>query len=175
MIIFVLGGWLAEPAVEFLDSQRRRLHKRAIPSRAAFPAMLHDWILATCAKELDSLVYPPPENTARLKQVQVAETFLADFRLKEWVKHQNVDKGLAPSTKQLWEQRFAAAASRTQETEPVVAHKNFKQWGHKWRKKWGARIGKPRQHEVKPPEHLLRKVSRNIILGKKMDGKTAFL
>ena len=80
-----------------------------------------------------------------------AEDFLLESRLQDWMQHQNLTKGMAPSSHAVLQQkrRFSltedAAPART-----VTKRKCKLQWLRRWRSRWGVRLATLAAREVVP-------------------------
>lgn len=80
---------------------------------------------------------PLPKCCSTRKAVK----FAAEYKLYAWVSEQNIQKGLAPTSKHVLRQRAAdlhgAACCRT-----LTSRQTEKQWVRRWRQRWGVLLSR---------------------------------
>lgn len=155
LIAYVLAGYVAEPAVQFLASAGR---KRRWPAKGEeqLQRMVEDVFAAAAAEEvahLSDLSGPldPPACKEALRWVE-------EWRLATWTKTQNSDKGVAPSTATVLERLKGSLANFPEHLQPshpgVVAEPRARTWASRWRRRWGGRYGRLPVRDEVPLEEM---------------------
>ena len=114
-----------------------------------------------------------PERAASQKAVARAQTFLADAFTAVWAFTNNVNKGHAPTTQQLFIHSSStgtvAQLSDAAERSAAVSASTPRMWAWRWRRRWFFKYGKIRTREQYDVEELRRKVRSRV------SPKSAFL
>ncbi len=71
--------------------------------RAVQQTSLENWFLITAEAEKQKSTHPP--STMGKAALKEAEQFLDEWTLQEWVRKQNLEKGIAPLSGVVWSQR----------------------------------------------------------------------
>ena len=94
--------------------------------------------------------------------VRCAERFLGEQRLHAWSERQNLDKGIAPlSTVVLQQKRKLDSTAACLANADAVTHKSCLQWARRWRRRWGIRMGRVGVREHVAPAVARQKVVKN--------------
>lgn len=143
--IFMIGGswplvrtWFAWRHVtdtkvldQALDDVRKKCPDDAVPVPSA-----------TGSGQAGASIFDP-ESNARVKK------FLQEHNLHGWLETQNVDRGIAPGTAQVWKRRLADGV----ETPKLAStRKGQLQWLRRWRLRWDVKIGSVAQREQVPDD-----------------------
>ena len=161
LFIFEQSGWNLEPPCKFLQWYGRK--KRCVLTDKAVAVLLEKNFLAA---DIQELLRGP---VARSRD---AERWLQEWRIVEWGRNLNMLHGVAPSTACLLEKARdagdvfpGAIHARTRHGRPG---RTARMWAHRFRKRWGAVIGKIKQNEYVPPDVL-----RNRVLILSVCGRSA--
>ena len=156
----------------FSDCSRKDVHAR-------FSFFLQDKLTSSWASNISSRRTQESIEEQR-RNIQVAQSFVQGAQLAQWVREQNVEKGLAPPSRHLIHQMecndavapldfsassqlpvvppIACAGSRI-DLEPLVSRKYNKRV-QKWRKKWNVRLARIRGRETPSTSEITKKVPR---------------
>ncbi len=94
--------------------------------------------------KLDAAAEGQPEAAAtvvpkdRADRRSWTETFLAEHKLHTWVEEQNVQKGLLPTSTDVWKQRVALEGVHVSSSTKL---KHRYQWLRRFRSKWNVSLG----------------------------------
>ena len=114
-----------------------------------------------------------PERAASQNAVARAQTFLADAFTAVWAFTNNVNKGHAPTTQQLFIHSSStgtvAQLRDAAERSAAVSASTPRMWAWRWRRRWFFKYGKIRTREQYDVEELRRKVRSRV------SPKSAFL
>ena len=159
LIIYVISDYVVAPAISFLE---RVGNKRHWPcrSRDDLQALTEDMFLAADPATVVSLC--DRWQPLKPESMQVARRYVEEFGVVEWVGNANRQLGAAPSADALLQEMerrrvmFPAAAR----FPPLGNAKEIKGrvWAFRWRKRYGARIGRLRFREDISVEELRQKV-----------------
>ena len=133
--------------------------------------MVEDLFLAVDLDVLTGLcdLGNPSDPAAAKEAVRISE----EWRLAQWVKQLNAQKGVAPSTDMVLAQLEAHRAELPEAMRPpwrgVAAEAWARAWAYRWRRRWGAFHGKLRARADLPAEEMRAK-ARWGGLGKTMFG-----
>jgi hypothetical protein len=139
-VIMCLPHGGIEKSLSYL-MQRAELQRK---DKTAVQASLQNWFLSTDeAEKLKWSTHPPsPQGKAALKE---AERFLDEWSLQDWVRKQNLEKGIAPLSGVVWSQREkmlnAAVAAGHVPTSRPAKQKHRLQWLRRWRLRWNIKLG----------------------------------
>ena len=114
--------------------------------------------LNTLSKIADS--QSPPFSTQKYRRASRAREELG---LLDWIRTQNDDHGVAPSSSLLWDQKTKVAGEKA-ESSTAVPHaagptKSAQiKWAQRFRARWKLQMVRPVAQHVLPPEQLQQKV-----------------
>jgi hypothetical protein len=147
-----------ELALSFL-TQRAELQMK---DRAVQQTSLENWFLITAEAEKQKCTHPP--STMGKAALKEAEKFLDEWTLQEWVRKQNLEKGIAPLSGVVWSQREkslnAALAAGLVPTSRPAKQKHRLQWLRRWRLRWRIKFGTIQAREHVPAVECQNKAER---------------
>ncbi len=147
-----------ELALSFL-TQRAELQMK---DRAVQQTSLENWFLITAEAEKQKCTHPP--STMGKAALKEAEKFLDEWTLQEWVRKQNLEKGIAPLSGVVWSQREkslnAALAAGLVPTSRPTKQKHRLQWLRRWRLRWRIKFGTIQAREHVPAVECQNKAER---------------
>ena len=136
-MVYHLSGGDVAAASDFTMTARRNKNNLMLE---ALPALATAWA-SRSAEEVQHLLETAPGAADRRRR---AEGFLAQRRLREWVTKQNVEKGLAPSSRSILAEavaighmpvgpREAGASNAAQKRQKARETKWFQRWSRRFR------------------------------------------
>jgi hypothetical protein len=138
-----------EKALSYL-TQKGELQKK---DRAVLQASLQNWFLITGEAEKQKWSTHPPSTKGKAA-LREAERYLDEWTLQEWVRKQNLEKGIAPVSGVVWGQREkslnAAVAAGHLPTSRPAKQKHRLQWLRRWRLRWNIKLGTIQAREHVP-------------------------
>ena len=162
LIVFASTGYEMEPSVHYLERVGRR---RGWPAAAegALRALVEEWFLAVRVDDLAAMTDAvAPSDPAAMRD---AAPVIEEWRLASWVRLQNVEKGVAPSTADLL---LKVASCRLVHGQPepqsrgTSANSASRKWASRFRLRWGGRYGALPVGEDLPLEEMLAKARRRF-------------
>ena len=103
-----------------------------------------------------------PFSARGLRALKDARKFLAELFLYSWVRDQNKNKGLAPSTGALWMQ-WSGQEANSDTAARAKTRRSRSQWLARWGRRWSVTQGRFKQGDRLPLE-TLRAKARNVAL-----------
>ena len=86
-----------------------------------------------------------PASRVGVQALKTARAFCRERHLFAWVRHQNVDKGLAPSNAAVWREHVTAPDAAHSDASAPAAHattlRSRSQWIARWSRRWNVRRG----------------------------------
>ena len=162
LTVYVLTGGSVQAAAEYLEQRAGRGKVFDDASRRTLSEQVQEWLLARPWEELTALV--EPIGPAAAARATAARRFVAERGLAAWVQEANVEKGLAPPSRQLAAVLDACArelpelpglaAAPSAAARSVAAHRL---WAHRWRKRWGVKYGKVRPRDDMTRQEMVAK------------------
>ena len=163
LTLMMLEGSSAEVAAAWLFTRKRR--RRTVSHD---PDELHeskrivqDWFLGTSSEALAALVFP--EVLSDERRLRAMYTFLADWKLADWVVRGNYEKSAVVRAARLleaWEKILGEMPPRyrpcSRRPYSVLGFAN-RSWMRRWRRRQGGRIGALRCREHQPVDELRNK------------------
>ncbi len=122
------------------------------------------WFLALSDESVQSLSVPATENARKL--YQRAQRYVTESKLRDWVLHQNVIKGLAPTTMNLnltWGAMTQYIAQYDLEDDRLRGNVDIarnRMWSQRFRVRWGLSLGKMLARDPMPMPVLTQKVDK---------------
>jgi hypothetical protein len=160
LLMYWLAACNAEAAVKHLEAAGRQRHwPRA--SEEFLTEMIENCFLHADVDELAALGdESAPSDAAAMR---TACRCVADWRVAVWVRLMNEEKGVAPSTGRVLArtgaERARFAVAEQFQSLGSAADVRGRKWAHRWRLRWGGRIGKLRIQEPLSVEEMRSKVS----------------
>ena len=170
-MVYVFSGYSVEVPMDYVRGRGLWREVRAVKFNAEDgPCSLELEIEQAYAHApvdfLVRLLTEPLEHFTLMSLVQAAR-YVVEHKLFAWVCEQNGLYGVAPSRAQLVEKAVASIP----DLAPIEAQERLSSWLNapvrsqrrwlaKFRRRWGARIGRLRPGHVLPPEERQRKVGR---------------
>ena len=127
--------------------------------------MVEDLFLAVDLDVLTGLcdLHNPTDPAAAKQAVRISE----EWRLAQWVKRLNIEKGVAPSTDMVLARLEGRRAELPEAMRPpwrgAAAEAWARAWAYRWRRRWGARHGKLPARPVMAPEEMWAKARQGGI------------
>ena len=150
--MYLLTECCAAAAAEALVRAAPRGRRYDEAARDRLAQQVEEWFLQEPADKLLALLRPV--GPAARSRLAAARRFVAERALAAWVRHQNVDKGFAPLTRQLHVAMDTAYGEQQPlddlQDPPVATARGdgaARMWAWRWRRRWGARLGKVRPRE----------------------------
>jgi len=160
LAVYIHGQQALELAAQCWCTERRhRGCKAEDTSLERGKTVVGSWVAAAKPAEWQALQRPVQPDTK--KAVAKAKQFLADASTAVWALANNVVKGHAPTTQQLWRRRAPSQLARlTDEAERSAAASpsTLRMWAWRWRRRWFFKYGKIRTREQYDVPDLRRKV-----------------
>ena len=160
LAVYLLSGSSLELAVNCWMRRRRQSHcAEEDMSTARGEHLVRLWV-----DEVDDEFWEAlrSRNTAECRKArEEANKFLSNAHAAVWALQNNVNKGHAPTTQQLWDEKERAAEVLHQgdgeRSAPSATQNAMKMWG-KWRVLWNFKYGKLRGRDRHDVEELRSKV-----------------
>ena len=141
----------AEQAAEFLRRAVRARRGVCEDAPGALEQQVQTWLLEATPAQLQALADPAPGQQAAW--MRCARRFVAEARVTQWVRDQNMTRGLAPPSALVYEQLAAARNEGPAEGAGHAAPAAVRAPGARvqlvarWRRRWRARLGKVRARD----------------------------
>ena len=162
LLVYMLSGWRLDAAAEWLTRKGRGkfYHRKPCEELAG---IIEDWFLARDPLVIAAWADATAEHPKGWRARQAAERYVADWKLKEWVKVQNCSRGVAPSSAHLAQHRgtLLHQAQEDHQGAPATLSGETRSWAMRWRRKWGASHSKLRNREIVPAEKLREKAQQS--------------
>ena len=145
--LYVRNGHVSTVSILFLREKQesRRVDGFDVVTDDALKDLVESWHLAFSDVQLGTIDAPP---TPYYKALQTrVKTFVDEYHLRRWVLHQNINKGLAPSTGNM-NMRYDAIhrGADYQLEDPAnrgdMTKSRNRVWSHRYRTKWELTLGK---------------------------------
>jgi hypothetical protein len=124
---------------------------------------LQDWFAETAETERQKWCTNPPSKKGKAAMKE-AEKTVAEWALHEWVRKQNMEKGIAPLSGIVWSQREknlnADAAAGVVPRPRPTKQKERLQWLRRWRLRWRIKLGAIQAREHVPADECQSKAKR---------------
>ena len=142
VILYIITGYDAEPAVFFLERCGARLRW---PTRSArdLTAAVEGLFLCTGLEEMVALL--DAASPLDKRSLITATRWALEWAVVAWARRLNIERGIAPSTELLL---CHAEACRSEIPEPVrpraigaIGDHRARQWAYRLRARWSGRIG----------------------------------
>ena len=158
LIIYVLAGYTAPPAMKFLASDALR-RKWPAKSEEELQEIVEDAFLDVNEAELADLCYlPDPMDPAAAK---VAVRWAEEWRLAMWIEGLN-ERGVAPPTasvlERLEQQRRALPEGVRPDARGSAAETRARMYAQRFRNRWGAKHQRIRPRGDMEPAEMRQKV-----------------
>ena len=157
LVIYEQCGWNAEPSIQFIMRVGRANKMPSITDVEAI-VLLEEAFLVNDLKEL---MYAADVHV-ECKWMLEAKRVISEWHIVQWGSNLNMHQGVAPSTASILEKAQAAGHvlpktvfARTRNGRPGST---ARMWASRFRKRWGAAIGKVKQNEHIPLDVLRAKV-----------------
>lgn len=157
---YVLCGHDAKLAGVLAKRQRRPL-KGDEEEDPDFPSLVEDLYLDASADALLQIHFP---TSAFYETTCLAgKKFLAEADVLAWVRSQNFQHGVAPTSLAAAAQYAQAISGRHGPQDLVLKPRGARRWVQRWARRWGVRRRKlDSQPTPLPPEIILQKVPRGL-------------
>ncbi len=165
LLVYLLAGDSLQAAVEYLVHVSSKAKGFDDAARGALGGLVQGWFLSRSMEDLRQLQAPvTPSARAR---ATAARRYVAQRGLTAWVREANEGKGLAPPSRQLHAVVDACAADVPElpglpAAAPVSRRtaRAQRQWVWRWRRRWGAKMGKVRARDDLSQEVMAAKATR---------------
>ena len=142
VIIYDIAGFKTEPAVRFLQRAGRQRHWPTQPD-AALHALVErtflDLMTSAGAPAVAALVSTTSLSDALA--MHEAQRWAEEWRLFSWAERQNVERGVAPSTRALLAELARMRAAAGHAPPGTTAQRKVRKWATSFRRRWGGRFG----------------------------------
>jgi hypothetical protein len=131
--------------------------KASLPSKdtAVHRTNLEKWSAVTAETDKHMWQTNPPYQKGKAAMKE-DEKFLTEWALHDWVRRQNIEKGIAPLGAIVWSQRekdlTAAAAAGEVPRQRPIKQKARLQWLRHWRVRWRINLGTIQAREHVPED-----------------------
>jgi hypothetical protein len=166
LIIFFVSGWNAHSAAAYLTLQRRQKDLRDIDANT-LQRHIEDWFLETPETDVVSWATPANDDVLGHRRLQAAKKHIKEWKLKQWLYELNTSRGIGPTSRRVMQEYNDIGVSE----DPFALRRPARtyldcerQWVHRWRRRWGARIVKVQAHDRRPPSELQPKVLVNGVI-----------
>lgn len=142
LIVFIESGFSYEPATLYLARIGKRRGWPSVTS-AQLERLVHDWFMATDLTNLTKL--SDAAHPADPPALHDAQCWLEEWRITTWARHQNVERGVAPSTSSVLQRvsHDRAAAGREDSFQRgITSDPAARMWASRFRRRWGGRYGR---------------------------------
>jgi hypothetical protein len=161
LAVYLLSGSSLELAVNCWMRRRRQSHcADEDVSAARGEHLIRLWVDEVDDEFWESL---RSRDTAECRKArEEANRFLSNAHAAVWALQNNVKKGHAPTTQQLWDEKERAAEVLQridgERSAPSSTKNAMNMWGKKWRVSWNFKYGKLRGRDRHDVEELRSKV-----------------
>ena len=137
LIVYVLSDYDVTPACEFLRRYFKQKYAESLPE-PELKKLVEDLFLRCNEDELAALT--DRADPANREAMRKAEQFLLDYSLHRYVREQNMQKGVAPTTQMVLERKhFNENRHEGAAQQPMshhAGHTKGRSWAWRWRSRW---------------------------------------